>query len=260
MIFLVGGNGLVGSAFKKYFKQNKIKFTNIQRYNQNSFKNKSCEILIYANGNPNKTLAEKDPQLDFNKTVTSIIFYLNNIKFKKFIFFSSVDVYANTNKRNFTSEKVLVKSESVYGINKIISETYVKKFAKNYLIFRLGGLVGDKLKKNPIYDIFNRNKIFTSVRSEMNFIHTDFLPKIIFKIIEKRIKNEIFNLASLDSIKISKILKLYSIKKIQLFKSYKNKIQIYKINTKKISKYVKLPKTGTSIKKYFESINKKQKT
>ena len=30
-------------------------------------------------------------------------------------------------------------------------------------------------------------------------------------------------------------------------------------NTNKISKYVKLPKTETSIKKYFDSLNKKQK-
>ncbi len=254
MIFLVGGNGLVGHAFQKYFKEKKIKYLNIQRQNQNLFKGKKCDLLIYANGNANKTLAEKNPEYDFENTISSIFFYLTNIKFKKFIFFSSVDVYENTDKIQSTSETVFASNNSVYGINKIISEIYVKKFSKNFLIFRLGGLVGDKLKKNPIFDIFNRNKLFTSVNSEMNFIHTDFIPNIVFKLSKKPIKNTIFNLASKNSISINKILKNYNLKKVQRIKEYKNKVQTYKINISKISKYTNLPKTEVSIERYIQRL------
>ena len=99
MIFLVGGNGLVGYAFQKYFKEKKIKYLNIQRQNQSLFKGKKCDLLIYANGNANKTLAEKNPEYDFENTLQSIFFYLRNIRFKKFIFFSSIDVYEDTSKK-----------------------------------------------------------------------------------------------------------------------------------------------------------------
>ena len=257
MIFLVGGNGLVGYAFQKYFKEKKIKYLNIQRQNQSLFKGKKCDLLIYANGNANKTLAEKNPEYDFENTLQSIFFYLRNIRFKKFIFFSSIDVYEDTSKKKNTSEKSSLTNKSVYGINKIISEMYVKKFAKNFLIFRLGGLVGDKLKKNPIYDIFNRKKIFTSINSEMNFIHTDFIPKIVFNLINKKINNETFNLASTNSVSIKNILKSYNIKKIQKVKEYKNKKQIYKIDVRKILKYTSLVKTEKSIKDYVINLNKK---
>ena len=256
MIFLVGGNGLVGYAFQKYFKEHKIKYLNIQRQNQNLFKGKKCDLLIYANGNANKTLAEKNPEYDFENTVSSIFFYLRNIKFKNFIFFSSVDVYRNTDKIISTSENNLEKNNSIYGINKIFSEIYVKKFCKKFLIFRLGGLVGDKLKKNPIYDIFNRNMLFTSINSEMNFIHTDFIPDLVFKLIKKSIKNSIFNLASKNSISIKKILKNYKIKRI---KKKKFNIQKYKINIKKISKYVSLPRTEVSIERYIKKLNYEKK-
>ena len=96
MIFLIGGNGLVGYSFQKYFKQKKIKYLNIQRNNQHLFKGKKCNLLIYANGNSNKTLAEKNPEYDFEYTLKSIFFYLTNIRFKKFIFlFSNKSIIFN---------------------------------------------------------------------------------------------------------------------------------------------------------------------
>ena len=107
MIFLVGGNGLVGYAFQKYFKEKKIKYLNIQRQNQNLFKGKKCDLLIYANGNANKTLAEKNPEYDFENTLQSIFFYLRNIRFKKFIFFSSIDVYEDTSKKKIPQKNRL---------------------------------------------------------------------------------------------------------------------------------------------------------
>ena len=64
--FLVGGNGLVGYVSKNISKK-KIKYLNIQRQNQSLLKGKKCDLLIYANGNANKTLAEKNPEYDFEK-------------------------------------------------------------------------------------------------------------------------------------------------------------------------------------------------
>ena len=91
----------------------------------------------------------------------------------------------------------------------------------------------------------------------MNFIHTDFIPKIVFNLINKKINNETFNLASTNSVSIKNILKSYNIKKIQKVKEYKNKKQIYKIDVRKILKYTSLVKTEKSIKDYVINLNKK---
>ena len=104
MFFIVGGNGLVGHAFKKYFKKNKIPFKNIQRHNFQEYINKKCDTVIYANGNANKTIANNYPWFDYNNTVTSIVNYLQNLKYERFIYFSSVDVYHNTSSSISTKE------------------------------------------------------------------------------------------------------------------------------------------------------------
>ena len=162
MFFIVGGNGLVGHAFTKYFKKKKIPFKNIQRHNFQEYINKKCDTVIYANGNANKSLANNYPWFDYNNTVTSIVNYLQNLKYERFIYFSSVDVYHNTSSSISTKECNLKNPnyKSTYGFNKFISEKYVEMYANKYLIFRLGGLVGDKLYKNPVFDLFNKQKFF----------------------------------------------------------------------------------------------------
>ena len=256
MIFLIGGNGLVGSAFVRYFSSNKIKFKNIQRQNYKKFIGKKCDLLIYANGNNNKTFAQKDPIYDFETTVSSTMNYICNIKFKKIIYFSSVDFYSNTKSSKFTNEDFNepIKNKNNYGFNKFLAEACVSKYCKNYIIFRLGGLVGPNLKKNPIYDLIYKKKIFTSFNSIMNFIHTDFVADIVMKIEKnKKTKNQIFNLCSKNSIKIKNIIKKYKLKDIKVEKKF-NIVQKYNINCKKITKLISLPTSTESINKYYFNI------
>ena len=141
-----------------------------------------------------------------------------------------------------------------YGFHKYIIEQIIKKFCKNYLIFRLGGLVGKNLKKNPIYDIFFKKKIFTSIKSRMNFINTDYIPEIVFNILKKKINNQVFNLASKDSLTVKKILQKFKIKYLKVEKGYEDNIQIYQINTKKVQKLCNLPTTMVSIQDYKKQI------
>src|SRR3989338_1821682 len=69
---------------------------------------------------------------------------LAKIKCKKFIYISSIDVYHKTdNKIHHENENIALKSNlTLYQIEKLISETIVKKYCKNYLILRPGLLLG----------------------------------------------------------------------------------------------------------------------
>ena len=128
---------------------------------------------------------------------------------------------------------------------------------KNFLIFRLGGLVGDKLTKNPVFDLFNKHVIFSSLKSRMNFIHTDFIPPILINLLSKKINNEIFNLTSSENIKLEDIINYFNLKKPDYYNEKSSKIiQNYKINVSKILKYTKLPSTLDSIKRYKENLNR----
>ena len=88
MIFLIGGNGLVGSGFARYFIRKKITHKIITRKNKKKFYGKKCEIIIDCNGNGSKRKANKNPSFDFDASVKSVVETLNNIKFKKYVYIS----------------------------------------------------------------------------------------------------------------------------------------------------------------------------
>ncbi|QUC64785.1 NAD-dependent epimerase/dehydratase family protein [Nitrosopumilus sp. K4] len=256
MIFIIGGNGLTGSAIVQYMQKTSQKFEIIQRENKEEYFGKECNILIFANGNAVKYKANQDPFFDFNASVTSIAEYIHKIKFKKFILISTVDVYNNKSDTNQTQEDVEInfKKLDTYGFHKYLTERYVMHFCDDYLIFRLPGLVGTGLKKNPVFDYINPEKrVMISPESELNFINTRHIAKTIFKMLKMDLKNEIFNLASKNSIKIKNIKNIIG-NESEFTEDAKNNIQKYQINTNKIQNLVELSTSEEAIEEYFRKL------
>ncbi|GAG45313.1 unnamed protein product, partial [marine sediment metagenome] len=114
---------------------------NIQRENKHKFFGKSCDTLIYANGNAYKYKANEDPSFDFAASVLSTVEYVHNISFKKFVMISTISVYNDTSSKNTTKESSKIDKEKLdnYGYHKLLAERYVQHYCKNYLIFRLSG-------------------------------------------------------------------------------------------------------------------------
>ena len=181
MIFLVGGKGLVGSGFSRYFKKKRIKFKIITRENKNNFFGKSCNILIDCNGNGSKRKANKDPLFDFTASVKSVVENLNKIQCNKYVYISTIYTYANIKNKIGTSEANQNNNDKVspYGLNKRIAELYIKRISNNYLIFRLPFIIGPGLKRNSVYDLTHSRKTFYTFNSQLNWIHTDTIAEII---------------------------------------------------------------------------------
>ena len=257
MIFLIGGNGLIGSAFVKYFKKNKISFKNITRKNKKKFFNKKCDLIIDCNGNGSKRFGINNPLLDFKASVESVIENLCKIKFKKYLYISSCQVYEKVTIEKFSKEsfKSDIKKINNYGFNKLIAENYVKKYSHKYLIIRLPYVIGPNLKRNPFYDLLYRKRSYLTLNSKINCIHTDSIAENCMKLINRNV-NEIFNMGSRNTMKVSEILHLLKLKKVQLNNNKQVK-DINNINLKKIKKQIQLPDIFEEVKKYFnEEINK----
>jgi nucleoside-diphosphate-sugar epimerase len=252
MIFLIGGTGLIGSAFKRYFKSKKIIFKNITRNNKKKFYGKKCNLLIDCNGNGSKGAGIRDPFFDFNASVLTVVENLTKIKYKKYIYISTAQVYESLSKKKFTKEDILINHKKVngYGFNKYISELYVKKYAENYLIIRLPYIVGPGLKRNPFYDLPNQNKTFITLDSDINCIHTNSIAKLTMEL-NKKSKNNTFNLGSTDNIKIREFVKMLKIEEKKILKTKRIK-DINKIDFNKAKNLVQLPKIKTEILKYLK--------
>lgn len=208
MIFVMGGDGFVGSAFVRFCSNNGLEYSSITRTNYNEFIGKSCNTLINANGNSKKYIAETDPVLDFDLSVSSVQRSLFDFKYQKYVYLSSGDVYPDQSCVKFTSENHEINrgEQSNYGFNKLLAEELVKKYAKDWIIFRMGGFVGYGLKKNAVYDIESNQKIWISQESELQFLNTDSASSMIMKIIEKNITGAVINIGGHGVVKIKDIL------------------------------------------------------
>lgn len=256
MIFIIGGKGLTGSAIVKYLDNKNQDYEIIQKENKEDFFGKECDTLIFANGNALKYKANEDPLFDFYASVASVVEYINNIKFKKFIHISTVDVYDDKTSLIKTKEDVDINPRKLntYAYHKYCAEEYVKQFCDNYLIFRLSGLVGEGLKKNVVYDFTHKDKkIMLSPETLHNYINTRFIAETIFHIINLGIENEIFNLTSKNAIKISDIGNILDMKKDYTEDAYLH-VDNNQINTEKIGKYVELSSSEEAIMEYSDSL------
>jgi dTDP-4-dehydrorhamnose reductase len=250
-IFLIGGKGFVGKAIFDYLnKDYNIKL--VTRQNFNKFLNKKCDILINANGNSKKYLAEKNYLKDFELNVLSTIKIIEKIHFKKYIHLSTVDVYHNLSSKIKTQEnsKIDFYKNSNYGFNKYISELIVMRRVKKWNILRLSGMVGNNLSKNPVYDLLNNKKLFVNIDSKFHFMETTDVAHIV-KIIIRKFKNKrILNLASPDNISLKTIARMCNYKWTNNF--FKKK-KYYNINTKKLLKVYKVKKSKIAIKNYLDN-------
>ena len=257
MIFIVGGKGLTGSAFVRNLEKKNIEFKIIQKENKEEFFGKNCDVLIFANGNAIKYKANEDPFFDFHASLSSIAEYVHKINSHLFILLSSIEVYDQHSSLETSKEDIKINEQNLgpYGYHKFLAENYVQKFAKNFLIFRLPALVGIGTRKNPIYDfLHNHKKVMISQNSQLNVINTSVIADIILEIINKNIYNEIFNLASTNSVRICDVKNIVNFDSDYTDESEKY-LQKYYINTEKIQKYVQLSSSEEAIIEYNESLN-----
>ena len=248
-IYLIGSNGFVASGFKEFFKLKNYKFYPINKNNYNKYKNTSCDILINAAGNSSTILAKKNFFKSYNKNINSIIRSLKDFKFNEYVLISSTLIYNDVSSKRMTKENTIIDIDKLdnYGFFKIIAEQIVKRSVNQYLIIRTSGLVGAKLKKNVVYDILNKKKIFDNKNSKFNFITTERLAEIVFKLYRKK-KCGIFNVTSNKNIKVQNINNIFIKKKIQYSVAPK---KINNISTSKLSKFVNIFSSEKYLKEFF---------
>lgn len=198
MIFVLGGDGFVGSALVRLLRHLEVEHEVISRVNFASYAGRSCDILINANGNSRKFMADKDPSWEFDASVVSVVNALNTIRSGTYVHLSTGDVYPSQRLPEETLEDLVpdVAKMSRYGLHKYVAETLVRGCHKNWLIFRMGGFVGPGLKKNAIFDMLNDAPVWLDPDSELQFISTDSAARIIWSVVEGGTRNEIMNLGA----------------------------------------------------------------
>lgn len=211
-IGIVGANGFVGSALVDHFTTSGYEVTSITRENFGKYQSSHFDILIDAAGNSKKFIADENRMLDFELTVRHRMQTLLSFNAPLHVHISSVDVYQDLTdpERNTEETTVDLGANSNYGFTKRLAELIVQRHAPQWLIFRLSGMVGPGLRKNPVFDIANGFPIRINPDSSYQFCSTEYVANLIRTVVEKGVRDEIINVAGRGQVTPRDIAKVLS--------------------------------------------------
>jgi len=216
------------------------------------FKKYRPDIVVHTAAQPAPGIAPYVRYLTYNTNVVGTMNLINaSVKhnIKKFIFFSSMDVYG-TNKSPFT-ENMMPKPTNSYGISKYCAEMDLKcahdEFGMDYCILRPHQIFGKYQNLNDPYRnvicIFIRNilygngdiNVYGDGLQKRAFSDVQYILKPIENIINSGSKNKIYNLGADKPTTILEVAKLAQ--KIAKKFGYK-KTQIKHLSPRKEEKYM----------------------
>jgi len=96
MIYILGGQGFIGSGIASACESAGREYTIVDLHNYESFRGKKCRILINAAGNSKKFLTAQDPIRDFDASVRSVRTSLVDFACEKYVLISSAAVYPDS--------------------------------------------------------------------------------------------------------------------------------------------------------------------
>lgn len=237
-IVIIGSSGFIGSNLLKFLLKNKydvigydikessqvqcLKIESIEDIiTENVFKN--TNIIINCSGSADVNFSYLNPLKDFEKNSYEVFKLLDGIiKYNRkinYINISSGAVYGS-----LASEKVNEKSQldpkSIYGFNKLISESICEQFNTIYDIkttsIRIFSAYGPGLKKQLFWDLFKKAsekkdiELFGSGNDYRDFVYIeDVCSSIEVLISQKFRKHEIFNIASGEKTLISEAVSIF---------------------------------------------------
>ena len=182
-------------------------------------KSAGVDVIIHCafNSNPKVELSSLYQYLQDNVILTN---KLVSFPHEKFIFISSVDVYPKDGNLHSEDENIYLNAvNSVYGITKLMSESIVRKYCKNYLILRVSAMLGIYSRRNSLIRMIEDTEceLTLSHNSIFNYIlHSDILSFIKFSI-DHDIQGT-FNMVSSTNISLLEVADM--LKKIIRFGEY----------------------------------------
>jgi nucleoside-diphosphate-sugar epimerase len=253
-IAILGGEGFLGKNLTEYFSNIGYEVKKISRKNYSHHLKSYFDLLINANGNSKKFWANQNPEQDYIASVESVKKSLTDFKFNFYLYISSSDVYPDHGeiKKTLESQNIDTKKLTPYGLHKYQAEQLVKALP-NYLILRLSAMVGPNLKKGVIKDIMDGTDLFISQDSYLQFITTDEVGRVIYELLNKKVKNEVFNLGGSGKVLVSEIFSILNkTSNIRL----DAKRQTYEMNIQKLNSLINLNTSKEYLTQFYNEKSK----
>lgn len=256
--YVLGGEGFIGSAVCNQMRQAGEECVAITRANYAQYVGKSCDVLVNCNGNARRFWANQNPVADLEASTVSTMRSLFDFRFRIYVYVSSVDVYEDTADPSRNGEASEIKLERLcpYGLHKWLSEVLVRSYAHEWLILRLGGMVGPNLKKNPVYDALNRRPLFISSESELGFVDTRNVACYMHSMISQRRINQVFNVCGTGTLRIGDLV-ILSPFPVVFEPEAERRVERYQIDNGKLRNLFAVPSSRDAVQHFIaEQVSK----
>ncbi len=252
MIFVLGGEGFVGSAFVRALREQGRDCVVITRENYEARRGEKCELFINANGNSSKVRARREPAFDFDATVRATQRSLLDFDAENYLQISSCDVYPDCSGPETTDERIRIDPslQSPYGFHKSLAEACVQHAARRWLIVRMGGFVGPGLRKNAIHDVLEGDRLFLDPDSRLQFLDVDTAAAMVLRILAIGLSNEVINVAGQGVVCLRDVIDwAQSSPKVESG----SPIVRYDVSVRKLSRLMEVPETARTVRRFIEA-------
>jgi nucleoside-diphosphate-sugar epimerase len=251
-VIVLGGKGFVGSAFVRRCRAEGISCLVADLDNYENLRGENCGLLVNADGNSKKYLAREKPRDDFRLSVESVLASLRDFRYRRYVYISSVDVYPRHSRPEESREEAAGEGipASHYGLHKYLGELLVRHYASRWLIIRMGGVLGEGLKKNPVYDLIHGRPLRVDERSRYQYLLTDQVAEIVLRLAREEREGEIFNLCGKGTVSLKDIRSW--LKKPLRYAGEDIPRERYEISTEKIEEILTLPRSRDVARKFVE--------
>ncbi len=208
LCYVLGGYGFVGSAICHEAEARGYRVVPIGRADYAQYAGSHCDLLVLAHGSSRKYLAWRDPSADFAASVGQVEAAMNDFRAKAHVLISSIDVYPDVSTPGACRESAQIDPSEVvspYGRNKLLAEDCLRETAPEWMILRVGGLVGEGLKKNSVRDLLKGDPIWVHPDSGYQYLNSADLARILFDLREGGRTKEVYNVTGSGVITLREI-------------------------------------------------------
>ena len=192
---LIGARGFVGQAMAAEAISRGWVVQLANRENYGEYVGRDFDVVINANGNAKRFLANRDPWSDFMASAESVYRSCLDFRCRHYTYISTVDVYNDPADRASTRESSGIDPLRLapYAFHKWLAERFVMRRPGQWQVIRLAQMVGPGLRKGPVLDLLHGKPLRIHDDSRLHFMRTSQVARAACDLIARGAPNEIFN-------------------------------------------------------------------
>jgi nucleoside-diphosphate-sugar epimerase len=247
-VTVIGAAGFVGSAFLEHLRGlPDTEVVAVTRHSYDQHRGQPSDVVVDCAGNSRKYLADEDPIEDLKATVEHRLRTLRDFPARLQVHISSVDVYDRLDSPLTTRE-----GASHYGFHKRLAEALVQHYAPDWLILRLGGMVGPGLRKNPVHDVLSGSPLWIHPDSQYQFLQTGDVARIAWHLVSGGRRKEVFNLCGEGLISPREVAG-FAGRELDLARvSPRDPPRIVDISLEKLGRHITVPSSRDAVRSFLQ--------